>query len=866
MFLNHKYPAFFVIILTASTLAGCFDTDGQSPDPVIRDFGIAYIKRPIIIDEDGQTVPDDIREILNFREGGDLYMRDRASPSADEQNITAPVTNGTGDVKDLAVSFDGNKLLFAMRLSDQESDTWNIWEYDTREKRLRRIIESDNTAEMGHDTAPHYLPDGRIVFTSTRQRQTGAMLLDEGKPKFSGLDESRNEPASVLHVMNADGSAIQQISFNQSHDFNPTVLKSGEIVFSRWDHMGGKNEINLYRINPDGGTGLQLLYGAHSHTTGTEGTTIQFIRPQLMPDGRLLTTIRPFDAAVGDLVIIDTANFSDYDQPLPTAPSGTTQTKATSQRILLDGSLSTGGQFHSASPLWDGSGRLLVSWSQCRLFLESGRLIPCNDDNIDNPGTTAAPPLYGIYIFDAEQNTMQPLIPPREGFIISDAIALQPREIPPAITDASPLDNDLVTQNVGILHIRSVYDFDGSFNDLGSGAESIAELADPMQTSANQRPARFLRLIKAVPIPEGTSSSSFGRSSRQKMREIIGYGMIEPDGSVMVKVPANIAFTISIVDKNGQRIGDRHPNWLQVKPGETIECHGCHDAGSNKPHGRPEAGNALNAGATTDNMAFPNTRPELSARMGETMAQTRSRISCETDCAALTPSMDMIFEDNWTDPNLRSPDLSFSYRYTDLATPLPTATDCLTQWHSLCRVVINYIQHIHPIWSTPRTTGTRDTTCSQSQCHSPVDDNNNPRVPAAQLDLSTTAPSDQNPNHITTYRELFFTDNAQIVVNGVLQDQRIQETDENGRPLYETDENGDLVRDPDGNPIPILITVRAPSPVMSTSGARSFFERFDAPQINHSAYLSPAERRLISEWLDIGGQYYNNPFDIPSAD
>ena len=27
--------------------------------------------------------------------------------------------------------------------------------------------------------------------------------------------------------------------------------------------------------------------------------------------------------------------------------------------------------------------------------------------------------------------------------------------------------------------------------------------------------------------------------------------------------------------------------------------------------------------------------------------------------------------------------------------------------------------------------------------------------------------------------------------------------------------------------------------------------------------LSEAELRLLSEWLDIGAQYYNNPFDVP---
>ena len=46
--------------------------------------------------------------------------------------------------------------------------------------------------------------------------------------------------------MNADGSDIHQISFNQSHDLDPSVLADGRIVFSRWDNAAGNNEINLY--------------------------------------------------------------------------------------------------------------------------------------------------------------------------------------------------------------------------------------------------------------------------------------------------------------------------------------------------------------------------------------------------------------------------------------------------------------------------------------------------------------------------------------------------------------------------------------------------------------------------------------------
>ena len=43
-----------------------------------------------------------------------------------------------------------------------------------------------------------------------------------------------------------------------------------------------------------------------------------------------------------------------------------------------------------------------------------------------------------------------------------------------------------------------------------------------------------------------------------------------------------------------------------------------------------------------------------------------------------------------------------------------------------------------------------------------------------------------------------------------------------------------------------------------------FFLRFEDPDDLHYNILSPAERRLIAEWLDVGAQYYNNPFDAPA--
>ena len=68
--------------------------------------------------------------------------------------------------------------------------------------------------------------------------------------------------------------------------------------------------------------------------------------------------------------------------------------------------------------------------------------------------------------------------------------------------------------------------------------------------------------------------------------------------------------------------------------------------------------------------------------------------------------------------------------------------------------------------------------------------------------------------------------------------------------------------DENGNPIFDTINV---APSMRTAGAiasNTFFSRFEVGG-SHEGYLSDAEKKLIAEWLDVGAQYYNNPFDVP---
>jgi hypothetical protein len=860
--------------LAALAAAACGSSDGsvgvgsgQDPDPVALDFPIAYTKGPLFDEDMNLQTPTDVRDVQRFNVGTDLYLLDRASPSAVEQNITLAETQGLGDVFGVEISEDGERVLFAMRgpfdenLDDEDQPTWNIWEYDIPTATLRRIFESDITAEAGHDIQPHYLPDGRIIFSSTRQRQSKAILLDEGKPQFEAFDEDRNEPAFVLHVMDDDGANLHQVSFNQSHDLDPTVLDNGKVLFSRWDNAGNVSGIHLYQMNPDGSE-LELHYGAESHATGTDDSEIQFLGAREMLDGRLMAIIRPFDHAElgGDVVIIDTQTYVENTQPnvANAGMAGPAQSSATPNVVRTDDLPSQGGRFSSAFPLWDGTDRVLVSWAICRLVDDTGMapiIVPCTDERLADPNAVSAPPLYGIWMYDPLDQTQLPVVIGEEGVLIGDVVAAQPRPNPQVIVDRIPgvdLDADLAAENAGILNVRSVYDLDG----VDAAAPSIAALADPMVATADQRPARFLRIEKAVSVPDDDivdlDNTAFGPNVQQGMREIVGYAPVEPDGSVRVKVPANVALAVSVLDANGRRITARHQNWLQVLPGDELTCNGCHSPQSGLSHGRGDSFASVYAGATGTGVPFANTVATFSPDVGETMAETRTRVSCQTDCAALEASLDLIYEDAWTDPAVRAPDAPFEYAYSGLTTPPPTTLACVQSWSPACRSVINYELHIHPLWGVVRQEFdpvdpmlvTADYTCTQGGCHAPVDAMMQTALPAAQLDLTDGLSPDQM-DHFNAYRELLFADNEQTLVNGAPQDVLI-----------------DIGPDENGNPTLVPVAVGASMSAAGANASNRFFSRFDAGG-THAGWLSSHELRLISEWLDIGAQYYNNPFDVP---
>ncbi|MAT95100.1 MAG: hypothetical protein CME59_21225 [Halioglobus sp.] len=883
-------------------------TDEQGDDPVVVEVPVAYIRRPL---------PDqapDLRDPLAFYPGATLYVRDRSATSGEDVDVSALIAavvaaeedvaaeNVALDIKDLDSSFDGNTLVFAVRAVPEpveqnlQRTTWNLWFYDIQRREAGYLINSrikrNEGVESGggHDIAPHFLPDDRIVFSSTRQIASQGRLLNEGRNQlFAALDESGRRPAAVLHIYDPllRGEEFTQISFNPSHDLDPVVLDTGEIVFSRWNNTA-TNHISLYRIMPSG-LGLSPLFGFHS-------PGVVYSQPRETDDGRLVTVAREVEAQSlgGNIVFVDSAGFSDPGQPLwgNSVAQGSGVEAMSPREVRSDELLSRGGRYGAVYALRDGTSRLLVTWSDCRVVTQGAdadgtpRYLPCT---LEPDNEEAAPPLYGGWIVDPREDTQRPVVLPLEGQYVSELIAAEPRDFAALLPLPADFNSELAARASGQLLIDSVYNLDG----VDASPAGIAAHATPATPPFESRPARFLRFYQSVPLPDPevfeVPGFAAGVAGGSGFREILGYVPVEPDGSVSAVVPALRAFSFDIVDARGRRSGARHDYWLQVGAGEVLRCTGCHDHASGLPHGHRDApAPSVNPGARAlDNGSLGFAGTDLArlfaTQPGQTMAQVWDFHRPLSAPAATARAMTLAPEyvDQWHDPALPAQaaisDRDYRGAWADISPERAIVVDSFDPGQP-ARIVINYVDHIQPVWERARAArpdgdGNPVDTCVG--CHS---DGGGARVPAGQLDLSAAPASDQ-PEHYRSYRELLLPSPALWLGADDVPAPRL-------RTCTRTDDQGASFETVE----PVLLS--APARGGSAAGSERFFACFEggscgppaAPplpdnctedggtvvpatrdSVDHRGLLSPQELHLLSEWLDIGAQYFNNPFDARLA-
>lgn len=154
----------------------------------------------------------------------------------------------TAVARDPDVSFDGRKILFSMRKS--MGDDYHIYEVNIDGSELRQLTSAPGVSDID----PIYLPDGSIVFSSTRE------------PKYCMCNR---HIMCNLFKMEGDGANIHQIGRDTLFEGHSSLMPDGRILYDRWEYVDRNfgDAQGLWTVNPDG-TGHAIYWGNNTASPG----------------------------------------------------------------------------------------------------------------------------------------------------------------------------------------------------------------------------------------------------------------------------------------------------------------------------------------------------------------------------------------------------------------------------------------------------------------------------------------------------------------------------------------------------------------------------------------------------------------------
>ena len=176
----------------------------------------------------------DAQNERHFRPGSALCLLEMEGLHGKVRTL---LDDATGTIRDPAVSWDAKRVLFAWKKSLDEDD-YHLYDLEPATGRVRQL-----TSGLGFaDYEPAYLPNGDIIFTSTRCVQTVDCWWTE---------------VSNLYSCDPDGRFLRRLGFDQVHTFFPTVTDDGRVVYTRWDYN------DRGQMFPQPGDGFYVLTPRH---------------------------------------------------------------------------------------------------------------------------------------------------------------------------------------------------------------------------------------------------------------------------------------------------------------------------------------------------------------------------------------------------------------------------------------------------------------------------------------------------------------------------------------------------------------------------------------------------------------------------
>ncbi|HPD17218.1 MAG TPA: SUMF1/EgtB/PvdO family nonheme iron enzyme [Planctomycetota bacterium] len=439
-------------------------------------------------------------------------------------------------VGDVDLHWDADRLLFSM---PGKNGRWQISEINADGTGLRELPLITQPDVDNYDAC--YLPDGRILFTSTAcftgvpcvtgsSHVSNIYLFDPNLPQVpqpaGGSGETQvPQPAGGY-------GAIRRLTFEQDHDWCPTVLNNGRVLYLRWEYSDIPHYVSriLFHMNPDG-TEQMEFYGSNSYWPNANF----YARPCPNHPTRFVGIVGGHHDSprMGELVLFDVAQGRrEADGVVQRIPG---RGKPVEPKIL-DGLV--GGSWPKFLHPWPLSDKYILTACQ------------------PNGGSR-----WGIYLVDVFDNLL--LLKEEPFYALLEPIPLAKRPKPPIIPDKVDLK-----RKDAVVYMSDVY--------AGGGLKDV-----PRGTVKKLRLFTYQFAYHGM----GGQVNRVGLDGPWDVKRIIGTVPVEPDGSAYFRLPANVPVSVQPLDGEGKAL-QLMRSWMVAMPGETLSCVGCHETQNSSPPNR----------------------------------------------------------------------------------------------------------------------------------------------------------------------------------------------------------------------------------------------------------------------------------------
>jgi formylglycine-generating enzyme required for sulfatase activity len=433
------------------------------------------------------------------------------SPVRPEGQLSTVYKPANGSMAaDVDLHWDAGKMLFS---AVGKNGKWQVHEVNLDGSGLREVTKGEIAGYDNYDAA--YTADGHILFVSNS--------VCRGVPCVGG-----GSPVGNLFRMNYDGGGVRQLCFDQDHNWYPTMMPDGGVLYTRWEYTDTPHYFTrlLFRMNPDG-TGQSEYYGSNSLWPNS----IFYARPMPGSNTKVVAVISGHhgDRRMGELIVFDNAKGrQEADGVVQRIPGWGKKVEPVIKDQLVSG----------VYP------RFLMPW-------------PLSDKYVLTAAQLSREMPWGIYLVDVFDNMT--LIKDMPGNSLLEPIPLVARPRPPVIPDKVDL-----TRKDAVVYLLDVY--------RGSGLEGV-----PRGT------VRSLRLFEYHYAYNKTGGHArIGVEGPWDIKRMLGTVPVEPDGSAVFRVPANRPIAVQPLDENGQAL-QLMRSWFTAMPGEMLSCVGCHERQTDSP-------------------------------------------------------------------------------------------------------------------------------------------------------------------------------------------------------------------------------------------------------------------------------------------